>query len=512
MRTASSPRRVLLVEDSPTRALRSREVLTARGYVVEVVGDGVEALEALERSTPDVVISDLLMPRLDGFELCRAIRRDPGLRHVPVLLRTAAFVLPSDRELALAVGADGYVSDTDEEALVAALDEAVTARADAPPGPPLAEEEFHGRHLNRFRDLLLRNLEELQSAYLRMRHVAELSQEALADDGADTLLAAASARVAAVLDVPGIGVLDRVEDGWWLVAGAGWPAEPGLLDLDLDAGAGAVPAALGELGAATWCSTTVHVTDAPERRLVALLPAGRDLTGDEERFLASVANLLATAGARAAAEEARRAGEALMAELVARAPCPIYVKDRSGRYLFVNERMEELAGRDPSSMLGRRDDELFPPATARRMRAEDELLLEGEPAQEAEERVETPDGPRWYAATRYPLVDGDGAIRATAGIALDVTDRRQAADYRAALVSMLLRRHEAIEWNDTVVQGLVVAQALLDLGDVEQARHAVTNTLDAAMTLVSRMLEESAVAPGDLVRTAPAGTAAVEAR
>lgn len=112
---------VLLVEDSRTQARHVQSLLEAAGYGVRVCHDGVEALAAATDRTPDVVLSDVLMPELDGFELCLALRRRPSTATVPIVLMTA-LTDPADVLRALAVGADGYVAKpSSDEVLLARL-------------------------------------------------------------------------------------------------------------------------------------------------------------------------------------------------------------------------------------------------------------------------------------------------------------------------------------------------------------------------------------------------------
>jgi len=77
--TAGGPE-ILIVEDSPTQAIELEFILKQNGYRTSVAGNGREALAWLGRKTPDMVISDIVMPELDGYELCRAIRENEKLR------------------------------------------------------------------------------------------------------------------------------------------------------------------------------------------------------------------------------------------------------------------------------------------------------------------------------------------------------------------------------------------------------------------------------------------------
>ncbi len=83
--TAEGPE-ILIVEDSPTQAMELELILKRNGYRTSIVGNGREALTWLSRKRPAMVISDIVMPELDGFELCRAIRKDEMHKDVPVIL------------------------------------------------------------------------------------------------------------------------------------------------------------------------------------------------------------------------------------------------------------------------------------------------------------------------------------------------------------------------------------------------------------------------------------------
>jgi sigma-B regulation protein RsbU (phosphoserine phosphatase) len=99
----------LIVEDSRIQAKILENRLTQAGYVVYVAGDGAVALELARRHKPDVIISDIEMPRMTGYEFCRAIKQDPALQETPVvLLSTLSEAV--DIIKGLDAGADNYVT------------------------------------------------------------------------------------------------------------------------------------------------------------------------------------------------------------------------------------------------------------------------------------------------------------------------------------------------------------------------------------------------------------------
>ncbi len=101
--------RILVVDDEPDIVRVIVKILEARGHQVASAKDGVEALEAVAAAPPDVVILDVNLPRLDGYEVCRRIKADPRSAHVPVVMMTAAYVSVDDAREGARAGADEYV-------------------------------------------------------------------------------------------------------------------------------------------------------------------------------------------------------------------------------------------------------------------------------------------------------------------------------------------------------------------------------------------------------------------
>ncbi|WP_420473379.1 hybrid sensor histidine kinase/response regulator [Noviherbaspirillum sp. ST9] len=99
---------ILVVEDSPTQAAKLRILLEGKGYRVQVAGNGMLALQSMHTRRPDLVLSDIIMPEMDGYALCQAIKSDPAIRSVPVILVTS-LIDPGDIVRGLECGADNFV-------------------------------------------------------------------------------------------------------------------------------------------------------------------------------------------------------------------------------------------------------------------------------------------------------------------------------------------------------------------------------------------------------------------
>jgi two-component system chemotaxis sensor kinase CheA len=119
----AAPRSVLVVDDALAVRELQRAILQRAGYQVRTASDGVEALALLAEQPSDLVITDVEMPRLDGFALTEAIRAQPGVRHAAVLILTSRGS-DEDRRRGLEAGADGYIvkSSFDQAALLDAVE------------------------------------------------------------------------------------------------------------------------------------------------------------------------------------------------------------------------------------------------------------------------------------------------------------------------------------------------------------------------------------------------------
>lgn len=117
---------ILIVEDSQTQATQLQQMLNHHGFRVSCVSNGREALAALRQHRPTLVLSDIIMPEMDGYQLCHSIKDDPHLHTVPVILMTT---LTDSREVirALESKADGFITKPCEESFLRSRIEAVLA-------------------------------------------------------------------------------------------------------------------------------------------------------------------------------------------------------------------------------------------------------------------------------------------------------------------------------------------------------------------------------------------------
>ncbi|MGH2593040.1 MAG: response regulator [Anaerolineae bacterium] len=101
-------KRILYIEDNSESRTLVRRVLTAEGYTLIEAVDGWTGLRAIEENLPDLIIIDINLPGLDGYEVTSRIRMMPRLARIPIIAMTAN-VMQGDREKSLAAGCDGYI-------------------------------------------------------------------------------------------------------------------------------------------------------------------------------------------------------------------------------------------------------------------------------------------------------------------------------------------------------------------------------------------------------------------
>ncbi len=100
---------VLVVEDSPTQLEMITDLLRGSGLQVTVATDGVEAIEQIQTQCPDLVVLDIVMPRMNGYEVCRRLKSDPQTQSVPVVMCSSKGE-EFDRYWGMKQGADAYIA------------------------------------------------------------------------------------------------------------------------------------------------------------------------------------------------------------------------------------------------------------------------------------------------------------------------------------------------------------------------------------------------------------------
>jgi PAS domain S-box-containing protein len=381
--------RVIVADDEPVQRKLAVLWLEGAGFVAEPTVDGEEALARARASPPDVILADVLMARLDGFKLCWAVRNDPGLARVPVVLISSKYVEEADRQLARDVGASALVGRTPEmqeaiEALLGSLE------MKPPPPEPRRKEDVEAQYMQRVVRQLERqaalNTSLLEDQARKATSLTVLSATAEALSRRSDLKTALRDPLYCCLDAAGLSTgavyLSSPQGGLRLEAQVGLIAEgrtrelPSLSDLELlpqVLASGKPVTVSSEAATAEVASDLLRRLDATSalvvpfgaatnaRGLLLMASRSRDLAASDclpfaQTLAAQFGQALALTQAF---DQAASSGKRYRA-LVEHANDGISVLSTDGLILEVNRRMEDILGVPRERAVGRHISEFVP--------------------------------------------------------------------------------------------------------------------------------------------------------
>ncbi|MBI1794264.1 MAG: response regulator [Chloroflexi bacterium] len=133
---------LLIVEDIPNILELLEVTLRFKGYEVITARDGQEALEVIKKQRPALVITDILMPKMDGFTFVYRLRSNPETQGIPVVFLSATYIAPEDKDFALTIGATRFLEKPiDNDELLRTITELLAQGSGQPP-VPLKERDF----------------------------------------------------------------------------------------------------------------------------------------------------------------------------------------------------------------------------------------------------------------------------------------------------------------------------------------------------------------------------------
>lgn len=170
--------RILIVDDIEENLYLLETLLKGSGYEVVAAKDGVEALNRLKEEPIDMIVSDILMPRMDGFQLCRECKKDDSFKNIPFLFYTATYTEKKDEEFALSLGVEKFIVKPQEpEVFLKILKEVIKEYKKGTlvaTKEPIKEEEIY---LTEYNERLIKKLEkkvlDLEKSEKRLRKTME---------------------------------------------------------------------------------------------------------------------------------------------------------------------------------------------------------------------------------------------------------------------------------------------------------------------------------------------------
>ena len=170
--------RILIVDDTKANLYLLATLLKGSGYEVVTAKDGVEALAKLKGKPINMIISDILMPRMDGFQLCRECKKDDNSKNIPFIFYTATYTDKKDKEFALSLGAEKYINKPiDLQVFLKILEEVIEEHKKGvliAPKEPIKEEEIYLAEYNkRLAIKLEKKVLDLEKANKKLREKEE---------------------------------------------------------------------------------------------------------------------------------------------------------------------------------------------------------------------------------------------------------------------------------------------------------------------------------------------------
>jgi PAS domain S-box-containing protein/putative nucleotidyltransferase with HDIG domain len=418
-------KRVMIVDDSDANLYLLKSLLEEEGLEVTAARNGQEALDSAQADSPDLIVSDILMPVMDGYMLCRKCKEDERLRQIPFVFYTATYTEPKDEKFALSLGADRFVLKPQEpETLIQILKEVWEERSAAGPvaQKPLGEEmEFFRQYNQVLFTKLEKKILDLETANRKLKCLEEqyrLSFENVTDIvwtiDADLNVRKMSPSVERMLGYKAQDFIGRsVSDLVKILTPESM--ERAMAEISLVLNGQTIPTSVYSLVARDGTVKHGEISGAPiyrNRDIVGMVSVVRDIT-DHKRM-----------------EETLEREHNLLRNLIDNVPDRIYAKDAEGRFIICNEAMIRRMGKTSMTELeGKSDFDLLPREMAQRFYADEQAIIEsGIPMINREEPLTTEGGTitRWNLATKVPLLDKQGNRVGIVGVGREITELKQA--------------------------------------------------------------------------------------
>jgi PAS domain S-box-containing protein len=199
--------RILIVDDTKENRYLLESMFGAKGYMTESAANGIEAQGHLKKEHFDVIISDLLMPKMDGFQLLRECKKDPLLNKIPFIIYTATYTDKKDIEFGLSLGAARYIiKPAEPEVLLYQLDEIIkqsTEEVVEEPGSTIEDNrKFDKEYIRHVTAKLDKKILDLEKSEERYRTLAEASPDQIFIVGKDDTIKFANTALLKLFRLP----------------------------------------------------------------------------------------------------------------------------------------------------------------------------------------------------------------------------------------------------------------------------------------------------------------------
>jgi len=451
--------KVLIVDDNRDNLYLLKTILKGQGWDVFESLNGKAALEIARNHIPDLIVSDILMPVMDGYTLCRQCKSDEKLKNIPFVFYTATYTEPQDEKFALDLGADRFIiKPRDPEALleilVELLDEKRNIRPDT--SKPLGEEmEFFRRYNEILFGKLEKKMLDLETLNLELRAMEEqhrLSLENASDViytvGMDLKILSMSPSVERMLGYKPEDFVDRYVSDKQSVL------KPPFLEQAADhfrkvVAGEIVPPSVYEFVAKDGTVKIGEVSGSPFKRdgkIAGVVCVARDITS------------------RKRMEEELHMREQQFSSIINSFPGRVARIDRDFRYQFINNQFENFHRMKADQVLGHTVAEVFGEEVFQQIRPLMQKAMDGETVS-TETHVKTRKGKMLYGLNTYmPDRAADGTVRGIFGVIFDITKIKEA--------EQVLRKNEE-NFRNSMDQSILGVRIVSDDGETLYANRAL---------------------------------------
>lgn len=422
--------RILVVDDNEDNLYMLETLLRGNGYEVLCAHNGVEAIHFLNIEGADLIISDIMMPKMDGFQLCRTIKADDTLKRKPFVFYTATYTDPKDVELGISLGADRFlIKPQDTDVLLQAIIDVIAEHTTIPLAKmhPLGEEMEFFRQYN---DVLFRKLEKkiadfeaanqaLKESETRFRSMFEqspIAYQSLDENGCYTYVNEQLCQLLGYGPEELIG--KSFGDLCTLITKEIFKEK--ISDFLMK---GYVRAEL-----------QLHRKDDKEIEVYIEGRIQRDAHG---KFI-STHCILFDITERKRLEESLQASVRQMNAILTNIPDIAWLKDTESRFIAVNAQFVLACGKSPAEIVGKNDFDIWPKDLAEHYRADDEEVMRSKTSKRVDEKLVGYGGKEiWIETIKTPVLDAKGNVIGTTGIARDITARKRLESERHLLEEQL---------------------------------------------------------------------------
>ncbi|MDD2275960.1 MAG: response regulator [Smithellaceae bacterium] len=436
-------KQIFIVDDNPNNLYLLASILKSRGWSVREAGNGKDALDAIRVQPPDLIVSDILMPVMDGYALCRECKADPKLKSIPFVFYTATYTEPKDEDFALSLGADRFLLKPQEpEILTGILEEFLHEGKAAPPeaSSPLGEDmEFFRRHNEALFRKLEKKMQDLEAANRELRMLEEIYRQSFEHVTDVIFTVDAGLRIISISPSveKALGYKPRefigrsIRDLGYLFAADSM--ETALEHIGLVLQGTALPATIYEFRARDGAAKFGEVSGSPitrDGKVAGLVAVARDIT---ERRLA---------------EQKLRENEKRYKLLTEKMTDIVWISDMNLKTLYVTPSVQSVLGFSQEERMHQAvEQQITPESLSRGLEAmAAELALEkqalGDPTRLATLLLEYyhKDGStRWMETIISGLRDDQGVLTGLHGVSRDVTKRKKAEEEKQKLEERLHR-------------------------------------------------------------------------